>query len=171
MVGKPKGRTEKALRQKAVSLCANPATRSQGLMLQEYHGKIRRAQAWRDGAIIASLSDEVLEQDLKMFDSEGCVLPAVECQAFEEGEPSGNRAVVEDLLRCSVPLARCRHEGRVRCESASDVSIATSDVVEVGGDADDGDRRVAGTVVVRGLRLPADPHSTLEGRARGFGLV
>ena len=82
LVGRPKGRTEKALRERVITLCENKATRPQGILLQEYHNKVKRAMAWRGGSVVQSLSDQVLHQDLDMFASESCLLPAVVGQAL-----------------------------------------------------------------------------------------
>ena len=82
LVGKSKGRTIKALRERVDKLCASKETRTEGLTLSRYHDQVKRACAWRGGHTIFGMTDETFKQDLDMFSANGVVLPADICECL-----------------------------------------------------------------------------------------
>jgi hypothetical protein len=80
LVGKSKGRSIKALRERVNALSLDPSTRSQATTLGFYHEKLKVAHAWRGGKIVHTLSDAGYKSDAEMLMAEVSHLPADICQ-------------------------------------------------------------------------------------------
>ena len=80
MVGKSKGRTIKAARERSNTLCEEGSTKTEGLLLKKYTEMLGRAQHWRGGNKIKHLSDKEFFDDCKWVKSEKVLLPAEVCQ-------------------------------------------------------------------------------------------
>ena len=76
LVGKPKGRSIKGLRDRVDKLHSRSSTRSEGAALQEYLKAVTIAHEMRGGAGVQGVSQEVLESKIAMLDHYIKVYPA-----------------------------------------------------------------------------------------------
>ena len=76
MTGKPKGRTVKAVKNKANALSKNPATRPMATLLSLYWDKLTVAKELRGGHAVHARPWSQLKKDLDMLKAEGVILPA-----------------------------------------------------------------------------------------------
>ena len=82
LVGRPKGRSIKALRERVETLLEDKDTRTAGLLLNQYHEKVQVARNWRGGSAIAAMDDDTVDKNLSMFQAEATILPAEIGQAL-----------------------------------------------------------------------------------------
>jgi hypothetical protein len=80
LVGKSKGRTIKALRERVDTLSLHADTRSMGGVLNGFHSRVKMAHNWRGGRIVHTLSDEAFKADAEILQYEIPNLPAEVCQ-------------------------------------------------------------------------------------------
>lgn len=84
MVGKPKGRSIKALRERCDALASDSSTRTVGINLTNWHEKVLVAKKWRGGAVVMVMEDKEISDALDLFEATETVLPADICQALLE---------------------------------------------------------------------------------------
>lgn len=82
LVGKKKGRTIKALRERTEKLLSVESTRHIGRLLQQYLEKVVVASNWRGGGLISSLEDGEIAAQWNILQTENTTLPADVCQAL-----------------------------------------------------------------------------------------
>ena len=72
----------KAMRERVAALCDHAASRPEGLKLEAYHKKVKRAAVWRGGKSIIAMDAASLQADIAMFQKDGVILPADCCAAL-----------------------------------------------------------------------------------------
>jgi hypothetical protein len=80
LIGKSKGRTVKALRERVDALSLNQDTRGIGGVLNAYHTRVKVAHSWRGGRIVHTLGDEQYKLEAEMIEHEVPNLPSDICQ-------------------------------------------------------------------------------------------
>ena len=115
MVGRPKGRSIKALRERVDALVSTAATRPTGILLSQYLQKVNTAKRWRGGTQVHTLDDTELENDIATFEGEGTVLPADICQALVQRRADRYAASKDwgTWVACMLPITSDGSEGDV----------------------------------------------------------
>lgn len=80
LVGKSKGRTIRAMRERCNALLAQKTTRTEGLILQKYLEQCKRVNVWRGGQALHGLSEQEYDSDIRLYIDNGVILPAIICQ-------------------------------------------------------------------------------------------
>ena len=78
LVGRPKGRTIKAIRERAEALSDGKETdaHSEGVLLQNFHDDLEIARSWRGGKGVAAMTEAHIEKSIKLFCKYEVILPA-----------------------------------------------------------------------------------------------
>jgi hypothetical protein len=105
MVGRPKGRSLKSLRDKVKSLTGKPATKTQGLNLGFWYDKCLIAVKWRDGSCCHTMSDAKIEADMEIMIANGLSPPADICQHLTSR--SSNRSKAEHKYESFCKTTTC----------------------------------------------------------------
>ena len=82
MTGGPKGRTIKAVRERAEGLMEDTSSRAAGQTLDEFRRRLEIGTRWRAPSHIMTLSAKAYSDDLNIFKQESCIFPAYVCQAI-----------------------------------------------------------------------------------------